>query len=155
MAIVTTYATAADLTTVGISPNALADFGPLEQVAVIDTASRMVDGYLSSHYTLPLTRVGADVMLHTVAISVYLLMSARGYNPEAGADTNIRDRYNDAIRWLENVSKGLVHPDITDSSTKPVTGGPAAPIVISSSQRGWSNRGSLAQPPPPFPFVDD
>lgn len=153
MAIVTTYATPGDLVSVGISPDALSDFGPNEQKDVIEKASRKVDSYLRSHFTLPLTSVGADVMEATVAVSVYWLLSARGYNPEAGADVNIRDRYLDAIRWLEGVAKGTITPDIADSSTRAVVGGPAAPIVISSSQRGWSNRGSVNHTH--NPFVDD
>lgn len=152
MAALTTYATPADLVTVGISAAALSDFVPNEQLDVIEKASRKVDSYLRSHYTLPLTKAGADVMEATVALSVYWLLSARGYNPEAGADVNVRDRYLDAIRWLEKVASGTVSPDVIDSSTAAVEGRPAGPRVISSSQRGWSARGSVG---PVGPFVDD
>lgn len=155
MAALTSYASPADLVTVGINAAALDDYGPNEQAAALLSASRLVDSYLRSHFTLPLTQAGEDVKLHTVAIAVYMLLSARGFNPEAGADVNVRDRYLDATRWLERVAAGTVTPDITDSSSAAVEGRPAAPIVISAGQRGWSSRGSLRQPPPRFPFVDD
>lgn len=148
-----TYATPADLVTVGINPDALAAFGPNEQLAALLNASRRVDSYLRSHFTLPLTKAGADVMEATVAIAVYWLLSARGYNPEAGSDVSIRDRYLDAIRWLEKVAAGQVSPDVIDSSTTAVEGRPAGPIVLTSTSRGFFQRDS--QFFPVGPFVDD
>jgi hypothetical protein len=69
-------------------------------------------------------------------------MVGRGYNPEAGGDPGIRDRYKDAIDWLKLVSAGKAVPDVTDSSVGAAEGRPGSrPTVISSSQRGFSSRG--------------
>lgn len=111
----------------------------------IDSASRLVDSYIGSVYSLPLEAVGRDVARATAVIAAYDLLSVRGFNPATpGADENFRLRYEDAIAWLDKVRKG----DVVSTGTVGAPGEPAPtassvgrPSVISSSQRGWSSRG--------------
>jgi phage gp36-like protein len=142
MPAITQYASIDDLDTLGVTMEALADIeAPPKATALVD-ASDVMNGYLRGRYTLPLLAVSGDFKRYCLAIAVYDLLSARGYNPEAGADGNIRDRYLDAIKWLEGVRDGKINPDVADSSPDAVPGGPGRARVISSSSRGWSNRGT-------------
>lgn len=139
---VTAYAVVADLDT-GINAAAMTGVPTPTKTAAIDSASRLIDSFLRAQFTLPLVQVGADVKQTCVHIAVYYVMVGRGYNPEAGADPGIRQRYEDALAWLKLVSAGKAVPDITDSSPAAAEGRPGArPTVISSSQRGFSVRGN-------------
>lgn len=142
MAPITTYCSQADLDA-SINPAALASSTSPQKDAAIENASRMIDEALPSQYKLPLSRVGGHVKSKCADIAVYRLLVGRGYNPEAGSDPGIRDRYNDAIKWLALVREGKVTPDITDSGLGDslTAGRISRPTVISSSSRGFSARG--------------
>ena len=99
-------------------------------------ASDLADGYLARQLTLPLSEWGDDLRRHVCAIAAYDLMTQRGYNPEGG-DSNLRLRYEDAVRWLERVASGTVRPAVTDSTPTSSTAMPSGPVVRTSSKRGW------------------
>jgi phage gp36-like protein len=141
MATVTQYAVPADLDS-GINPTALIGVANQAKLDAIDQSSRLIDSFLRAQFTLPLTQVGGDVKRAAINIAIYYVMVGRGYNPDAGADPGIRQRYDDEIAWLKMVSAGKAIPDITDSSEGSAEGRPGAqPQVYSSSQRGYSSRG--------------
>lgn len=153
MAAVTQYATSVDLDS-AINAAALSGVTPTQKTDAIDQASRLIDSFLRSQFTLPLTTVGGDVKRVCMNIAVYYVMVGRGYNPDAGADPGIRQRYEDGIAWLKLVSLGTVVPDVTDSSPGAAEGVPSSgPTVISSSQRGFSSRGDPNGKS--WPFVGD
>lgn len=139
---ITQYAQIADLDT-GINAAALAGVDPAVKTANLVDASAIIDGYLRDQFTLPLTgTVGGDIRRACVNIAVYFIMVGRGYNPDAGADPGIRERYTDALTWLKLVAQGTVTPTVTDSSAGSAEGRPGArPGVFSSSSRGFSSRG--------------
>lgn len=138
---ITVYAAKADLPT-AINAAALAGVDDPTKDAALQQASSVIDSYLRDRYTLPLLQAGNDIKRACLVMAVYYVMVARGYNPEAGGDPGIEKRYNDALAWLKLVAQGTVTPDITDSSPGGTEGvPPAAPIVISSAQRGFSSRG--------------
>lgn len=129
------YATAAQLLQLGLPGRALTDVSTADRNAALDAASDLADSYLRSRFELPLTAWGDDLRRAVCSVAVYDLLSRRGYNPEQGADDNIRARHDDAVRWLEKVAAGLVSPSVTDSST-PATAGSGA-RVRSHDARGW------------------
>lgn len=154
------YATPGDLVVHGGVPDALTDIPVPDQQAALDSASTVADGYLRSRFTLPLIPSGTaplwpvDLVSAVCRIAYYTLLSARGFNPEQGSDSNIRSRYNDAMAWLKDVAKGNVTPMVTDSSVNGALGGPfvvqpvlsdtvtnpdgsAAIVVSAPSARGW------------------
>lgn len=138
---VTAYAVAADLDS-GINALALAGVPTPTKTDNIESASRIIDSFLRAQFTLPLTQVGGDIKRACVNIAVYYVLVGRGYNPDAGGDPGIRDRFKDAIDWLKLVSAGKVVPDITDSSPEAAEGRPGSrPTVISAPTRGFSSRG--------------
>lgn len=137
------YAVRADLALLGVGARSLVAFSDEEIAEALAAASRFVDGYFRSRFKLPLLSWGRDLARVACTIAAYDLMVARGYNPDAGADANFRLRYEDAQAWLKDVANGRVTPSVTDSSPGSSVGAPAGvPTVYTSSQRGWSSRGT-------------
>ena len=142
------YAQIADLTTYGLPATALQSPNlPVQvQQAALDDASAIADSYLRGRYSLPLLAWGTDLTQAVCRIAAYNLLSVRGYNPAAAADVNIRDRYTDAIDWLNKVQRQAVHPNVTPQPSQ--TPQYNQPFVTSFSvistatgqkapQRGW------------------
>ena len=127
------YATGSDLGQLSVIPSdVLAQITTGTQDAALDAASRDADGYLASRYKLPLTAWGTDLRQRVCDIAAYRLMGRLGYDPN-GADSDIRDRYDDALSWLERVGRGVITPDV-------VTTAPATTVrarVLSADPRGW------------------
>lgn len=138
---ITQYAQIADLDT-GINAAALAGVPSGTKTSNLVDASGIIDSYLRDQFTLPLTQVGSDIKRACIHIATYFILVGRGYNPDAGADPGIRDRYTDTLAWLKLVAQGTVTPDVTDSSPGATEGRPGSrPSVFSSSSRGFSSRG--------------
>lgn len=148
MPTITQYAEISDFDVAGVNASALAAFTTDQKNRALINASRLLDGYFRSHFTLPFTQVGGDVKRATVIVAAYDLMVSRGYNPDAGGDPLFEKRYREIIGvppsimgWADLVANGKISPDVTDSSPNPVEGrGRARARVTSSSQRGYSGR---------------
>lgn len=143
------YCTPADLVLYAINPLALQGIPMPTQTAACIAASERADSYLRGRFALPLQSWGTDLRMMTSYVAVYLLMSARGYMPDAGADSRIQQNYYEAIGfpdrpgsgWFPGIQRQAIHPDVVQAAvTAPayslpqvLTGGPtAAPI------RGWT-----------------
>ena len=149
----TVYATQAQLKQLGINPAAIANVASADIDAALQAASDRISEAFPSNWKLPLTQWSLSVTEKTCEIAAYKLLSVRGYNPAAGADPIVRLNYEDAMKWIEMVAKGLITPDVTDSSTAPVEGRPSfLPLPITASSRGWTQRGGVP-PSPRGPFV--
>ena len=84
--------------------------------AIID-ADAEIDGYCGKRYTVPFTTVPAIILKFSVDIAIYNL-----YGRRKGAPTDRQDRYDNAIKFLTNVSKGFISlgeddPDSTPAAT--------------------------------------
>ena len=150
----TQYATRTDLANLGLIGNALASVPTGVQDAALLAASAMADSYLQSRFVLPVTSWGQDLVRIICIVAAYDIMTSRGYNPMAGADQNIRQRYIDALEWLDEVGKGTQSPSyIVDSnpggsttSTTSTDGSIVSSIdgelrIVTQSVRGWTPRG--------------
>ncbi len=149
------YAEIGDFAAFGISENAIAGYDATKVQKALAAASRVMDGYLRPQFTLPLLAWTDDMKRACCIIAVWDILSGRGYNPAAGADENVRERYytimGDPARpgsgWLPGVAAGRIIPSVTDSAAGGAIGRPSArPVMVSSSQRGWSSRGSSGGP---------
>lgn len=134
------YATTTELARYGLSEEQLEDVDPADQDGALEAASRLMDTYLAGRFSVPIASPGADLAECCAVIAGYNLISVEGFNPEGG-DANIRNRYLDKIRWLEQIAAGTITPTgegtASGSATRPV-----GFFVISSSQRGFSSRGT-------------
>lgn len=132
------YATAADLARLALPARALTGIPLDDQNAAIDAASAVADGYLAARYTLPLLAWGEDLKRAVSLMAAYDLMTRRGYSPEGG-DEQLRLRYEDAIRWLEQVGKGTISPVGLAESPPSATPAPgdSGPIIAARPLREW------------------
>ena len=127
------YATPDDLTRLGVAAAALSDVPVPDQEAALDAASRLADSYLARRYRLPLVSWGDDLKRAVALIAAYDLIAVRGFAPE-GADEHLRLRYEDAIRWLEQVAKGEAEAQVEEAAGD---GDPGAPAIAGPLPRGW------------------
>ena len=132
------YCQPSDLTSTGINPISLEDVSTPQQTAACQQASELADSYMRGRYALPLQAWGGDITFRTAQIAVWMILKARGVNPDAGADSYWQTEYNDAIRWFEGVQRQSVHPDVTPASPSPGNATYDLPQVITQPQRGWS-----------------
>jgi len=112
------YASSTDLTTFGLPLTALGQLTAAQIAGALDVASQKVDSYLRGRYALPLLAWGSEITEATAKIAAYNLLTIRGYNPAAGADINIKLRFDDAITWLNKVQRQAAHPNVTPQNTQ-------------------------------------
>jgi phage gp36-like protein len=107
--------------------------------AAIASADAEIDGYARTQYDVPFNPVPDIIRKFSVDITLYNLFSRRGVDKEKEA--NIVDRYKSAIRFLENLAKGLVTIGATAGSGQSA---PAPPIGMEiQSDRRIFTRNSL------------
>ena len=116
------------------------------QNAQLLRASELIDGYLRDQFALPLVSWGADIVQATCDIAAYRLVCLRGFNPEK--DGLYKDNFDAAVRWCENVAKGIVAPDVVDGTSGATPGkqaDPTAPLAYSPNpinSSGTNTRGT-------------
>lgn len=149
----TRYASQTDLTRIGLVGAALANVPSAAQDEALDAASAIADSYLQGQYKLPLTSWGYDLVRAVCAIAAWDCLAARGYSPQSQGDQNIYKRFEDALKWLDEVSKGVQTPiNIVDASVTPTDADGSAVTMIESGSivstqvRGWTDRG-VGSPP--------
>lgn len=141
----TAYASLADVYNLGVPQAAVASVTVPTQQAAVDAANDEADSYLAGRFKLPLTAWGASLKLHVSARAAYTILVVRGYNPDDDADKNIMSRADQALKWLVQIAKGEVTPNVTDSSTvgQGDSGGAfASQVTVSTS--GAQNGTSLS-----------
>lgn len=101
-------------------------------------ASSIALGYIKKRKVLPLLEWGTDVRSVVARLMAYDLSANRGFAPQSGNNANIRERYEDALKWLIDVSKGTTElVDCKDSSTTPEVD-QASPLMASDAIVNWS-----------------
>jgi phage gp36-like protein len=96
------------------------------------TASSLAEDYLQSFYDLPLVSWPPTLEQAVCHIAAYHLTAHEGFD-SANAGSTPRKLYEDALAWLERVSK-VGAAGIVDSSEDEDDGGPA---IYTNSPRGW------------------
>ena len=133
----TRYATSADLDSLGVTAGVISTIAPEEKELALDIASALCDGYLAQRYTMPLKTWCPDLKRAVLAIASYDLVSARGYDPAATDNGNVRQRYLDAVDWLKSVASGQLTPQIEDSSGEDDPDPSCPGIAIRSLPSRW------------------
>ena len=137
------YATKANFESAfGLSEAADLDTPAGRVLAAIDQAGAEADGYLATRYAVPVTSVGANLTRVTLDIARFRLWDNR--SPE-----EVRTRYDDAVKWLRDVSAGRVL--LTDASGLPIATPTTSSSAIAASSRTMSypdgfERASAYQP---------
>lgn len=73
--------------------------------AAIEKASARIDSYLCSRYPTPLENPPPSVRDLCVDIAVYYIFSRRGID-EDSAEKSVQKRYDDALKFLREISSG-------------------------------------------------
>ncbi len=132
----TAYATRTELYALGVSDEALTDVSTTDQDTALESASRTVDSYLRGRYGTPFpSPYPYELREKTCHVAAWNLMSTRGFNPSGGMDEAVRLRYEDAIKWLTNVARGVVVLDNTADATPNKQ--EAAPLISSDTAIDW------------------
>lgn len=104
----------------------------------IGDAQMEIDSYCRTQYPVPFQTVPGLIRKLTVDIALYNLVSRRGLD-EDSPDVILVKRYRDAVKFLENLAKGIV-------TIGPTVAGDPKPqpqqAAIASSPRRFS-RGSM------------
>lgn len=130
------YCEPSDITTHGIPKPAVANV-PVEQLAEkCLSASDEASGYLASAYKLPLVAWDNATRKHVARMATYELMSSRGYKADSGKDDQIRQGYDDALKWFNRIASGGLRP-VGIIDTEPEVLEPEV-WVASGSTRGWT-----------------
>ena len=99
------------------------------EAAIADAAAE-IDGYIATRYTLPLESVPKIITRIAVDVALYQLFMAR----RMGATEEVRYRYTDVRKLLENIAAGKVSlgvPSPVQSEND---------IVMTSAPSVWSRR---------------
>ena len=140
------YCALSDLSTIGINAIALNDVSNAEQNAAIVSASAMIDDHIGGRYPLPLLAWPTSFAYHCAKIAVYVCLSARGYNPDAGADPLWKQDYEKAIAWCRGIQRQEVHPQVQVSQPSPGNATYDLPQVQSSARRGFAQTSGNGTP---------
>lgn len=104
---------------------------PIIEEAIKD-ADGEIDGYLSGKYPVPLLQIPKAINKFSKDIAVYNLFSRAGI-VEGERESNYLSRYKAAVRFLENVAKGVVDIGVNNVKESASTG-----FKIKSSPRLFS-----------------
>lgn len=97
--------------------------------AAINDAEGEADGYLSTRYTVPLSPAPASIKKFTADIAIYNLFGRRDTVPP-----DREKRYENAIKFLVNVSKGIV----TLGAQEPEPTTTAGSVEFTSNERTFT-----------------
>lgn len=93
---------------------------PIIEEAISD-ADGEIDGYLAKRYPVPFTAIPKVINKFSKDIAVYNLFSRAGID-ENEKEKNYLNRYKAAVRFLENVAKGMIDIGIQDQKTTASSG---------------------------------
>src|SRR4051812_25667187 len=111
------YATIADLESSGLPGKALTTVTTDQKTAALNNASGVMNGYFNARFVLPIhAPYSYDLVFCCVAIAGWMLLTTRGFDPTQGGDIVVRQRYEDAMRWLNDVANERVQPVVIDSA---------------------------------------
>lgn len=129
------FANVDDLNALGIPSGSMGGISASSKAEQLAATTELASGILAGRYDLPITAWGADLTQAVCKIAGYELLSVRGLAPD-GDDSNVRRRYEDAMKWLADVAAGSISPvGLVDSTpTEPDLGGVE---VVTTKTRGW------------------
>lgn len=104
------YATRPEMYQLALNSGAFTGIATADQDAALAAASEFADGYITQRFQLPLSAWGQDLKEAVSNIAAYRVMAVRGFAPEASDAGQLRERYEDAVKWLKEVANGQATP---------------------------------------------
>jgi phage gp36-like protein len=135
----TRYATTTDFARLGLPTAATQGIATASIEAALDAFAATMDGYLQARgYVLPLSSWGDDLRRCNCQGAAWDVLRVRGYDPNAGGDEAVRLGFEDAMKWLRDVSAGRVTPSSIVDST-PSTDEPSQQtVMVTNRRRNWT-----------------
>jgi phage gp36-like protein len=100
------YVTPDDFEAQSLPADAFAGLDEAQVTQALEWASRFADSFLSKRYKLPLVSYGDDLKSIVADLAQYKILSIRGFRPNSGNDEISVKRYDDAVAWLRELSRG-------------------------------------------------
>ena len=113
----TPFATRSLLPNYGIPAAALGNVTTTQQDACMVSATDEMYTYLAGRWPIPFVSWDDSITAKCCEIAAYKIVCIRGFNPAAGADMVLRQRYEDAIEWCKGVERKAVHPTVVSASS--------------------------------------
>jgi phage gp36-like protein len=113
------------------------DTGMIDETKVneaIEEAVGEIDAYAQSRYTLPFNPVPKIIKKLTVDLAIYSLFARRGLNADNNEDQVIIQQRKDAVKFLENLARGL----ITIGPAPEQTQKPESGVIVTGPGRVFS-----------------
>lgn len=132
------FCSVAQLLQFALPAEAVQNLSNAQLQAECDAASTLSLGWLNGRYPNGIASYDVDLSMNVAFIAAFNIMSARGYNLEAGADNIYEKRYLIAKDWFEGVERQRIHPNITPNPTGTPLG--TFPVVTTMQERGWGGR---------------
>lgn len=132
-------ASSADLNLYGMLGSSMGKLTAGQIGACLQAASDEVYSALSGRFAPPYVNWDTATIIAVCKIAAWELLNLRGYNPAASADTNIKNRADQARAWILGVQKKSIHPRITPASAQPTYD---QPKVVSASTTGVGSGGT-------------
>lgn len=131
------YATQADITNLGLPPEALGDLTPTQVSEVLQKTSDFADSFFRARYgqtAVPLQAWDSSVTDAVAQIAAMRLLRLRGYSPDSTADQRFKQASDESIEWLNKVQRQQAHPLVTLAQNQAP---PLAPLLRTKALRGW------------------
>ena len=133
------WCTPTDITTYGANALALVEVPNATLVTQCIAATSVMASFLRDRFPVddPSFQVlDTSITMYTAWIAAYLVFAERGYDPAAGSDLQIKEKYDAAIAWGKEVAKGAFKPLV--SFNPPPGRNYQLPAVYTHKPRGWS-----------------
>ena len=129
------YSTATELKQLGLPAESLEEVADADIDAQITASCGIIDAYLSSRVTLPISAPYPDLLVRfSVDMAVFHILMRRGFNPEE-YDSNYKELHDRAEEFFKDYAAGKVNiPDLVDATPLVSEG---APDVFTGTARGW------------------
>lgn len=130
------YATITQLHALGINSDALTGIADSTKTMVLAACSAKIDDAIETggRYATPLTTYPMSLTLCCCKLAQFELLSVEGYEPDEEDQKTIRLRYEDAMKCLENLSKGAAISGVADATPDEDE---SEVVVGSDEERGW------------------
>jgi hypothetical protein len=128
-----------DFTNLGPKASAFAGIDDSVKLAVLSAMTARVATYLRKHAKGKILLWDGSFTAAVVDLSALRLMRHRGYKPDAGADSAIKEAAAESLEWLKAVASADVEPEFVDSTPDEYDAGPDGGSSIKSDD--WIMRG--------------
>lgn len=105
----------------------------------IEDADAEIDGYLNKRYSVPLANPQKVINKLSKDIAIYNIFSRRGIRKDS-EEENYLTRYKNAIKFLENIAKGLIEIGTNIPEEEGTITQKPSDFRISSSKRLFSRK---------------